>query len=123
MKYWLLGTQNFKKKCIGKMKDVSGQGRTVLFVSHNMASVKRLCSRGIVLEQGLMAFDGEIDDAVDYYLSQGRSSGEFGTIGAEIARNQYHKGKLNIREIHLANDTKKNKYLFKKSVGFCRDHF
>ena len=113
-----VGDAEFQKKCIGKMKDVSGQGRTVLFVSHNMASVKRLCSRGIVLEQGLMAFDGEIDDAVDYYLSQGRSSGEFGTIGAEIARNQYHKGKLNIREIHLANDTKRTNIFLKNQLVF-----
>ena len=111
-----VGDAEFQKKCIGKMKDVSGQGRTVLFVSHNMASVKRLCSRGIVLEKGMMAFDGGVDDAVDYYLSQGRSSGEFGAVDSTVARNQYHKGKLKIREIHLANDNKRTNIFLKNQV-------
>ena len=52
------------------MKDVSqGGGRTVLFVSHNMAAVKTLCTRGVVLENGTLAFDGTTDEAVSYYLN------------------------------------------------------
>ena len=111
-----VGDVEFQKKCIGKMKDVSGEGRTVLFVSHNMASVKRLCSRGIVLEQGLMAFDGGIDDAVDFYLAQGRSSGAFGIVGPKIARNKYEKGKLNIREIYLRNDHERTTIFLKNQI-------
>ena len=64
-----VGDAEFQKKAIGKMKDVSqGQGRTVLFVSHNMASVKSLCHTGILLENGMMKEIGEIDPIVSHYL-------------------------------------------------------
>ena len=67
-----VGDAEFQKKAIGKMKDVSqSEGRTVLFVSHNMASVNRLCNTGIVLENGRMAFSGVINDAINYYLGSG----------------------------------------------------
>ena len=65
-----VGDAEFQKKAVGKMQDVSkGEGRTVLFVSHNMAAVKNLCTRGVVLQNGQLAFDGTTDDAVGYYLS------------------------------------------------------
>jgi lipopolysaccharide transport system ATP-binding protein len=64
-----VGDAEFQKKAIGKMKDISGNdGRTVLFVSHNMAAVKSLCTRGIVLENGISTFEGTSDECVDYYL-------------------------------------------------------
>ena len=65
-----VGDAEFQKKAIGKMQDVSkGEGRTVLFVSHNMAAVKNLCTRGVVLENGSLVFDGTTDEAVNYYLN------------------------------------------------------
>lgn len=65
-----VGDAEFQKKAIGKMKDVSkGGNRTVLFVSHNMASVTNLCTTGIVLENGQITFNGNANDAVDYYLN------------------------------------------------------
>jgi len=65
-----VGDAEFQKKAIGKMQEISaGGGRTVLFVSHNMAAVKSLCTRGIVLENGGIVFDGETDEAVNYYLN------------------------------------------------------
>ena len=64
-----VGDAEFQKKAIGKMKDVSqGQGRTVLFVSHNMASIRQLCKTGVVLEQGMVKFIGNANDAVAEYL-------------------------------------------------------
>ena len=64
-----VGDAEFQKKAIGKMNDVAhSEGRTVLFVSHNMAAVKNLCTRGVVLENGGLAFDGSTDEAVNYYL-------------------------------------------------------
>lgn len=64
-----VGDAEFQKKAIGKMQDVSAQeGRTVLFVSHNMGAVKSLCSRGIVLDCGEIRYDGKIGEAVDSYL-------------------------------------------------------
>ena len=64
-----VGDAEFQKKAIGKMQDVSrGEGRTVLFVSHNMGAVKNLCKRGIVLDQGQIAFDGDAEEAIDFYI-------------------------------------------------------
>ena len=64
-----VGDAEFQKKAIGKMQDVSqGQGRTVLFVSHNMNSIKQLCRSGIVLKQGMVDFTGTANQAVDYYI-------------------------------------------------------
>ncbi len=71
-----VGDAEFQKKAIGKMQDISqGEGRTVLFVSHNMASVKSLCTRGIVLENGKIAFEGGTDESVSYYLTMGNDKG------------------------------------------------
>ena len=65
-----VGDAEFQKKAIGKMQDISrGEGRTVLFVSHNMAAVKNLCTRAIVLEHGKIVFDGTQIEAIDYYMS------------------------------------------------------
>ncbi|TXE05838.1 ABC transporter ATP-binding protein [Gelidibacter salicanalis] len=65
-----VGDAEFQKKAIGKMQDISqGDGRTVLFVSHNMAAVKSLCSRAIVLEHGKTVFEGATDNAISYYLN------------------------------------------------------
>jgi len=65
-----VGDAEFQKKCLGKMNDLSkGEGRTVLFVSHNMAAVKSLCTKGIVLEHGKVAFCSDAESAVNYYLT------------------------------------------------------
>jgi len=64
-----VGDAEFQKKAIGKMQDVSkGEGRTVLFVSHNMTSIKALCKRGIILKNGLLVDDGDVDTVVTHYL-------------------------------------------------------
>lgn len=66
-----VGDAEFQKKCLGKMGEVSkGEGRTVLFVSHNMAAVGALCNKAIVLKNGEKVFDGQQKDGVKYYLSQ-----------------------------------------------------
>lgn len=71
-----VGDAEFQKKAIGKMQDVSkGGGRTVLFVSHNMASVRMLCNRGIVLENGQVAFNGSVNEAVSYYIKDEKNRG------------------------------------------------
>ena len=65
-----VGDAEFQKKAIGKMKDVSqGQGRTVLFVSHNMGSVRALCNHGVLLKNGMVDYIGDIDPCVDKYLA------------------------------------------------------
>lgn len=63
-----VGDAEFQKKCLGKMSEVATEGRTVLFVSHNMAAVQSLCNRGIYLQHGKVLVDGSINDAVATYL-------------------------------------------------------
>lgn len=70
-----VGDAEFQKKAIGKMQDISKEGgRTVLFVSHNMAAVKSLCTRGIVMENGKVKYDGDIDEALRVYNSDSNVS-------------------------------------------------
>jgi len=64
-----VGDAEFQKKCLGKMETVGSQGRTVLFVSHQMGAIQRLCSRCMVLQNGRLAFDGPAEQAISHYLS------------------------------------------------------
>ncbi|MES2592732.1 MAG: ABC transporter ATP-binding protein [Bacteroidota bacterium] len=66
-----VGDAEFQKKCLGKMKDVSGEGRTVLFVSHNMAAIQKLCNTGILLHKGQVLESGNIEDVTKKYLTSG----------------------------------------------------
>ncbi|MGD0877090.1 MAG: ABC transporter ATP-binding protein [Anaerolineales bacterium] len=63
-----VGDAEFQKKCLGKMGDVNYEGRTVLFVSHNMAAVQQLCQNGMVLSEGTLNFCGNIGSAIDHYI-------------------------------------------------------
>ena len=93
-----VGDAEFQKKCLGKMKDVSGQGRTVLFVSHNMAAVKTLCTSGIVLENGNLTFASDANSAINYYVSSAYSLAE-----VPVKDRKDHKGnqKLKITDIQF----------------------
>jgi lipopolysaccharide transport system ATP-binding protein len=64
-----VGDVAFQKKCLGKMGEITDKGRTVLFVSHNMAIIQGLCRRGIFLEKGAVVTDGTIEDTVRTYLA------------------------------------------------------
>lgn len=68
-----VGDAEFQKKAIGKMQDVSrNHGRTVLFVSHSMSSIKALCSRCVILENGVVGYDGNVENGINYYLEGGK---------------------------------------------------
>jgi lipopolysaccharide transport system ATP-binding protein len=75
-----VGDVAFQQRCLGKLGDVSRSGRTVLFVSHNMAAVEQLCDRAIVLRDGRIDFDGDAPAAVERYLR--RNAREDGAVGA-----------------------------------------
>jgi lipopolysaccharide transport system ATP-binding protein len=66
-----VGDAKFQKKCLGRMGDVSREGRTVLFVSHNMSTIAALCKKGILLEQGRLVEIGPMDQVIQKYLSAG----------------------------------------------------
>ena len=98
-----VGDAEFQKKAIGKMQDVSrGEGRTVLFVSHNMASIRSLCKSGILLQNGEIVTQGSIKDVVDYYLMG--NSAEVGDIhhieGERL--NKYRRRDTSMRRIEIA---------------------
>ncbi len=65
-----VGDAEFQKKCLGKMEDIAGEGRTVLFVSHRMTAIRSLCNRGILLDKGKLIFDGEINKTLNQYMSK-----------------------------------------------------
>jgi len=93
-----VGDADFQAKCLGKMRDVSTKdGRTVLFVSHNMASVKALCQRGILMQNGLIEKDGSVPDVVEHYLNSGEKPTRMDTIPDEI--HLYASGSLYFRSI------------------------
>ena len=73
-----VGDAEFQKKAIGKMQDVSrGEGRTVLFVSHNMSAIRSLCERGILLDNGMVYYDGTVSDTIGEYLRGAVVQSEF----------------------------------------------
>jgi lipopolysaccharide transport system ATP-binding protein len=69
-----VGDAAFQKKCLGKMEDVAGGGRTVLFVSHNMAAVTSLCTRAVLLDAGRLVEDGSTREVIDSYLRYGEDA-------------------------------------------------
>ena len=71
-----VGDMKFQEKCLGKMESVSDEGRTVFFVSHNMAAVQGLCQRTLLLDGGRILFDGETSKAIQKYTLDGRMSSE-----------------------------------------------
>lgn len=93
-----VGDAEFQKKAIGKMQDVSkGEGRTVLFVSHNMAAVRSLCTRGVMLRNGMVDFIGNISDTLDHYLKN-----DEGNQADKIINNiKWKKGCLTIDKISI----------------------
>jgi lipopolysaccharide transport system ATP-binding protein len=94
-----VGDAEFQKKCLGKMKDVSGEGRTVLFVSHNMAAVKSLCSRGILLQNGKILTIGTTDSVVKNYFGGERDSFNYRVCNLE-------KDSFRLNSIGIKNSNK-----------------
>jgi lipopolysaccharide transport system ATP-binding protein len=89
-----VGDAEFQQKCLGKMRDVTREGRTVIFVSHNLAAVRSLCPRALVLTKGRLAFDGPTEDAVHQYL--GHASGEPSAAVVEGEKLALHIGKTRL---------------------------
>lgn len=91
-----VGDAEFQKKAIGKMQDISRMGgRTVLFVSHNMAAVKSLCTRGIVLENGKVVFEGSVDESVDFYTEI------FSQTFASLPLHNEYSNRVEISSFHI----------------------
>ena len=99
-----VGDAEFQKKCLGKMGDISkGQGRTVLFVSHNMAAVKSFCTKAIVLENGMIKNNSFVENAVAYYLN-GNSESQ----NQKLFSNEYDKPDFALHQIAIYSIGKKS---------------
>jgi len=83
-----VGDAAFQAKCLGKMEDVAKSGRTVLFVSHNMDAVRRLCTRGIVIEGGRAIYDGPTQEALRSYFDMTRRPTTITSVGLKNRLNR-----------------------------------
>ena len=98
-----VGDAEFQKKCLGKMKDVSGQGRTVLFVSHNMPSIRALCSTSIVMKNGSIIAIGETNAMIGAYLASTieKAINDNGVIPDN--RSNYNTGEAKFKKAFIRN--------------------
>ncbi|MGD0781147.1 MAG: ABC transporter ATP-binding protein [Dehalococcoidales bacterium] len=97
-----VGDADFQKKCLGKMSDVASEGRTVLFVSHNMGAVEQLCSSGILLEQGkIKLFSNRIKDVVRDYL---RPESTITSSIWENKENKYYSEYFSLNKLYLTDE-------------------
>ncbi len=100
-----VGDAEFQKKCLGKMNDVSkGEGRTVLFVSHNMGAIKNLCNKGIVLDNGVVTFQGDTTDAINKYLITNKKTKTETTVCISDLHRRFNMSKeIEILSVSLLN--------------------
>ena len=102
-----VGDAEFQKKAIGKMNALSkGEGRTVLFVSHNMASINSLCTKTVVLENGCVVYEGNTVDGVDHYLQLNQNSGFTGVYNKKLENNS------GIENLKIVDKNNKNRTEF-----------
>jgi lipopolysaccharide transport system ATP-binding protein len=94
-----VGDAEFQKKCIGKMKNVSEDGRTILFVSHAIESVKKLCNKGILLKNGLVSCQGDIGQVLNEYMKVDVGVEETGVIPYDADR--YNTGEAKFTKVRL----------------------
>ncbi len=99
-----VGDAAFQKKCLGKMGDVASEGRTVLFVSHNLASIQGLCEKCILLEEGRIVRSGETREVIDYYLqtlTPALTESTSGAFDLSQRKNDYTPGVLMVQKVYL----------------------
>lgn len=86
-----VGDAEFQKKCMGKMEDVNKNGRTILFVSHDLNAVQNLCKKAILLKDGQISMTGESDDVINHYLHSGSHVSNSWTQKADIKHPYFKK--------------------------------
>jgi len=105
-----VGDAEFQKKAIGKMKDVSkGEGRTVLFVSHNMAAIRSLCTTGVLLKNGTIDYLGNIKETLDCYLKKNEDKKDHSIISSiKWIKNTLHITAIEINGTYAASSVVKS---------------
>ena len=99
-----VGDAEFQKKCLGKMGDVAGEGRTVLFVSHNMTAVRKLCKTCIWIDQGAIEQSGETIRVIDAYLEEAQELSYQGEMKLTDWENRYGRGGARIQSARLLDE-------------------
>jgi lipopolysaccharide transport system ATP-binding protein len=103
-----VGDAEFQKKCLGKMKEVSTSGgRTVLFVSHNMAAIQQLCSKAIYLKDGRLEFKGDVAEGMNVYYNSMRSGGATKELLFKRRKTSHKKAYISDFEVRLADNNRK----------------
>lgn len=102
-----VGDFEFQKRCLGKMQDITNDGRTVLFVSHNMAAVKSLCTRAMLLEAGQLTADSTVAAVVDAYVKPHEENLKVGLVPKNYPR-AGGTGEAFIRTVSLTNTEDEN---------------
>ncbi|MGK7892316.1 MAG: ABC transporter ATP-binding protein [Xenococcus sp. (in: cyanobacteria)] len=97
-----VGDVQFQKKCLGKMQEVGKEGRTVIFVSHNMAAVESLCDRGILFQSGKVNFDGTSDEVIKKYLEQAYNTTQELSLDQRVDRSG--TGKIRAHSLRFLNN-------------------
>jgi len=127
-----VGDIRFQQKCLGKMEDVSREGRTVLFVSHNMSTVSHLCNRGILLESGSLYVDSAAEEAIKIYLEKSYSVAQ--DLPLIKRKDRSGSGKVRAASFRVLNEEGKEEsvlqsgadYYFEISylnyTGYCLDN-
>jgi lipopolysaccharide transport system ATP-binding protein len=93
-----VGDAEFQRRCLGKLGEVSSEGRTIIFVSHNMSAVARLCTRGILLRGGRVADEGGVRSVIETYLSEGASAGGREWRDEELPDGPFRPRSLTVRQ-------------------------
>ncbi len=109
-----VGDAQFQKKCLGKMKDISGEGRTILFVSHSMGAVSSLCNKGIILSKGEIIGSGNTEKIISEYLSLGNKLKGQAIDQSDVSSNK----KLKIRKVSILdkNNNLKNEFSTEQKI-------
>ena len=107
-----VGDAAFQKKCLGKMEDVAGQGRTVFFVSHNTQAVRQLCTRGILLERGRLIADGPTDETMSVYNKRLREMRVDAETGVNNPQNRRGSGAVRFTSVSVEDMEREEKYTF-----------
>lgn len=97
-----VGDMKFQEKCLGKMEDVAGDGRTVLYVSHSMRTVQQLCNRVIVMDHGRIIYDGEVDEGVKIYMNNTKKMECFNDLSS-IERDENIGEKVMMTSVEVLN--------------------
>jgi len=120
-----VGDLEFQKKCLGKMQDVAGKGRTVLFVSHNMGVLQKLCTKAIFLEKGQIKSEGEVSRVIDEYLKTSNADDEY-KLRAPSSKPIYYTSVLLESEGRKQNEINFDQSItvkakIKKKDSFCKN--